>query len=63
MAVRQQCVKLRHQPGWADIEGASGRKAAIVLTLPDGSDMAEKWADAGLGGLTRGPMGNLTEAT
>ena len=49
MAVRQQCIKLRGQPGWADIEGEAGRKAAIVLLMPRESDMAEEW---GVGGLS-----------
>ena len=60
MTVRQQCVKPRNQPGWADVEGAAGRKAAIVLLLPDDSDMAEEWADDGLRSLIHGATGNLT---
>ena len=44
MAVKQQCIRLRGQPGWADVEGAAGRKAAIVLLMPTESDMAEEWA-------------------
>jgi len=44
MAVRQQCVKLRKQVGWADVAGGAGMKAAIVLVLPVDSEMAEEWA-------------------
>ena len=47
-AVRLQCVKLRKQPGWTDIEGVGGRKAAIVLLIPARSEMAMDWASIAL---------------
>lgn len=49
-AVRAQCLKARGEPGWADIAGGAGGKAAIVLTLPAKSEMARDWArDLGRG--------------
>ena len=44
MAVQQQCLKLRKQPGWADVEGAAGRKAAIAMLMPKDSEAAQDWA-------------------
>lgn len=43
-AVRQQCLKARGQPGWADVEGAAGTKAAIVMVLPAESAMVRELA-------------------
>lgn len=61
MAVRQQCIKLRTQPGWADVEGAGGRKAAIVLVFSGASDMAEEWVGGEVSkGRVVGSVGNLT---
>lgn len=58
-AVRQQCLKPRGQPGWADMAGGGGAKASIVLTLPAGSEMARKWA-VGLGWGGGGWVGGTT---
>lgn len=49
-AVGGQCLRRRGWAGWADMAGGGGAKAAVVLTLPAGSEVAGKWGVGFRGG-------------